>query len=61
VAYTWQRPLGDPPAAERETLLVICTADGRDRKTVTTRKYTASARGNGRASVVIYFSVVAWW
>jgi dipeptidyl aminopeptidase/acylaminoacyl peptidase len=61
VAYTWQRPLGDPPAAERETLLVTCTADGRDRKTVTARKYTPSAKSNGRTGVVYFFTVVAWW
>jgi dipeptidyl aminopeptidase/acylaminoacyl peptidase len=61
VAYTWQRPLGDPPAAERETLLITCTADGRDRKTVTTRKYTLPARSNDRTAVVYFFSVAAWW
>jgi dipeptidyl aminopeptidase/acylaminoacyl peptidase len=61
VAYTWQRLLGDPPAAERETLLITCTADGRERKTVTTRKYAPSARSNGRTGVVIFFTVVAWW
>src|SRR5262249_10204485 len=58
VPLLWDQPgrSGSLPAwaAERETLLVTCAADGRDRKTVTTRKYAPSARGNGRAGVVIF-------
>ncbi len=62
VAYTWQRPLADPAAApERETLLVTCTAEGKDRKPVTSRKYAVPARSSGRTGVVYFFTVVAWW
>jgi len=61
VAYTWQRPLADPAGtAERETLLITCTAEGKDPKTVTSRKHEVSARSSGRAGVVYFFTVVDW-
>ena len=35
--------------------------EGKDRKAVTSRKYAVSARSSGRAGVVYFFTVVAWW
>ena len=48
VAYTWQVSLEKPAeVAERETLLITCDVNGRNRKTVTSRKYTVSEQGSG--------------
>jgi len=61
IAYTWQRSLDKPEeVAERETLLITCDLDGRNRKTVTTRKYTVEENSSGRSAVVYFFWVVDW-
>jgi Tol biopolymer transport system component len=58
VAYTWQRPLDKRGGTgERETFLITCDPDGRDRKTVTSRKYTPPEAGTG---VVFFFTVHEW-
>ncbi|OWK40296.1 TolB family protein [Fimbriiglobus ruber] len=61
VAYTWQRSLDKPAeVAERETLLITCGYDGRNRKTVTSRKTEVPENSNGRDSVVYFFWVTDW-
>lgn len=61
VAYTWQRALADPAKVpERETLLITCTADSADRKTITCRKYDVPANSSGRKGEVYFFTVVDW-
>ncbi len=61
IAHTWQRSLDKPEeVAERETLLLTCDLDGRNRKTVTTRKYTLEENSSGRSAVVYFFEVVDW-
>jgi RNA polymerase sigma factor (sigma-70 family) len=58
VAYTWQRSLARPKdAVERETFLITCDRDGRNRKTVTSRKYKPVNPGSG---VVLFFWVLDW-
>ena len=61
VAYTWQRSLEKPAeVAGRETLLIVCEPDGRNRKTVTRRNYEVPQNSSGRSGVVIFFEVLAW-
>jgi RNA polymerase sigma factor (sigma-70 family) len=61
VAYTWQRSLNKPAdVPERETLLITCDSNGRNRKTVTSRKTEISENSSGRSSVVYFFWVVDW-
>ena len=61
VAYTWQRSLKNPgQVAERETLLIACDPDGKNRKTVTSRKYRVPENSSGKSSIVIFFQVLAW-
>ncbi len=61
VAYTWQRSLDDPAKMpERETLLITCDPDGRNRQTVARRKYSAPEESSGRSSVVYFFTVLDW-
>jgi Tol biopolymer transport system component len=58
VAYTWQRSLARrEDAPERETFLFTCDPDGKDRKTVTSRKYKPV---NPRLGVVWFFELVDW-
>jgi Tol biopolymer transport system component len=61
IAYTWQRSLKNPAqVAERETLLITCDPDGKNRKTVTSRKYRVPENSSGKSSIVIFFQVLAW-
>ena len=61
VAYTWQKTLDKPEETpERETLLITCDPDGRDRKTLTRRKTTLSPDSSGRGGVVCFFWVRDW-
>jgi Tol biopolymer transport system component len=61
VAYTWQRSLDKPAEVkERETLLITCTADGSNRKTITKRQYQVPENSSGRSSIVFFFEVLDW-
>jgi Tol biopolymer transport system component len=60
VAYTWQRPLV-VPTHKRETLLITCTADGKDRKVVASRRHTLPPDSTELGTMVYFFTVVAWW
>jgi Tol biopolymer transport system component len=61
VAYTWQRSLDNPAeVAGRETVLITCDADGKNRKTLTNRKYEVPENSSGRSGVVIFFEVRDW-
>ena len=61
IAYTWQRPLKESnDIKQRETFLITCSADGKDRKTITRRKYELHPRDKDAASVVFFFTVVDW-
>jgi RNA polymerase sigma factor (sigma-70 family) len=61
VAYTWQRSLEKPAEVpERETMLITCDPDGRNRRTVTSRKYELPENSSGRDGVVYFFWVVEW-
>ena len=57
VAYTWQRPLDRGGAAERETLLITCDPEGRDHRTITSRKYRPP---DPDAGVIYFFTVLDW-
>jgi Tol biopolymer transport system component len=58
IAYTWQKSLDRPKeVAERETLLITCDPDGKNRKTVTSRKYRPE---RPTPYVVHFFWVVNW-
>lgn len=58
VAYTWQRSIDKPAdVPERETFLITCDLDGKNRKTVTSRKYKPV---NAAAGVVYFFWVLDW-
>ena len=58
LAYTWQRSLKKrEEAPERETLLITCDADGKDRKTLARRKFKPVSP---RAAVAVFFEVVDW-
>jgi Tol biopolymer transport system component len=56
VAFTWQQT---PTAGttERETLLRVCEANGRNLRTITSRKYKPVSPGRG---VTIFFQVIDW-
>ncbi|QJW97040.1 hypothetical protein [Frigoriglobus tundricola] len=61
VAHTWQRTLDKPAeVAERETLLITCDPDGRDRTTVARKKAEIPENGSGRSGVVYFFWVSDW-
>ena len=61
VAYTWQRTLDKPAeVAERETLLITCDPDGRNRKTITSRKTEIPENSSGRSGIVYFFWVIDW-
>jgi hypothetical protein len=61
VAYTWQKALDKPEEIpERETLLITCDPDGRDRKILTRRKYTIPENSSGRGGIVFFFQVHDW-
>ena len=58
LAYTWQRSLKKrEEAPERETLLVTCDAEGKDRKVIATRKFKPVSP---RAVVGVFFEVIDW-
>lgn len=59
IAFTWQAPIEKKPDdLVRETFLITCSADGSNRRIVTSRKYEAP-QGSG-PGVVIFFQVLAW-
>jgi Tol biopolymer transport system component len=61
IAYTWQRPLPKPAeVSERETFLITCDIDGRNRTTVASRKYTVPANSSGRDGIIHFFEVLGW-
>jgi len=61
VAYTWQCPPGERgEATDRETLLITCTAEGKDRKIVTSRKQKLTSAKDRPEAIVFFFRVVDW-
>lgn len=58
VAFTWQRtPVKGDEEAERTTLLITCDAEGRNAKTIASRKKLLANPG---LQVTIFFQVIDW-
>jgi Tol biopolymer transport system component len=61
IAYTWQIiPKSWADMATRVAHLMVCDADGQNRRSIATKEHTTGPNDSGRNSLVIFFRVVDW-
>ena len=57
----WQQSLDNPEEVPvRETFLFTCDLEGKNRKSVTSRKYEQPKNVQGGAGISYFFSIVEW-